>query len=391
MVAAEALARWQHPRHGLLGPATFVPAAEATGQVVAIDRVVLEHACRAAAAWDGLDGRPPAGAAVHANLSGVGLRSFEIVAEVEAVLESSGLRPLAARARDHRERADRADVPIAVRTLNALRDLGVRIALDDFGTGHSSLQSLRELPVDIIKVAKPFVDGAARTAHDKALMRMMVDLAALFGIEVVAEGIEREDQLAALRELGCGIGQGYLLGRPVELAAAGSPRRAAACGSLHGMSKLNASEMEFEYDAEDPEGFRAGMKRFGKKLGAAVTGMSIYEIPPGQAICPYHYEYAEEEWLVVLEGTPTLRTPEGSSELAPWDVCVFPVGPSGAHGVRNEGSSVARVMMFSEVKWPAATVYPDSDKIGVWTGNDDDSAMFRRATKVEYYTDEPGL
>ena len=190
------------------------------------------------------------------------------------------------------------DVPIAVRTLNALRDLGVRIALDDFGTGHSSLQSLRELPVDIIKVAKPFVDGAARTPHDKALMRMMVDLAALFGIDVVAEGIEREDQLVALRQLGCGMGQGYLLGRPVELAAGRAHRAGvAACGSLHGMSKLNVCELEFEYDPEDPEGFRAGMKRFGKKLGAAATGMSIYEIPPGQAICPYHYEYAEEEWL----------------------------------------------------------------------------------------------
>ena len=157
------------------------------------------------------------------------------------------------------------------------------------------------------------------------------------------------------------------------------------------MSKLNVSELDFEYDPEDPEGFRAGMKRFGKRLGAAATGMSIYELPPGQAICPYHYEYAEEEWLVVLEGTPTLRTPEGASELAPWDVCVFPVGPGGAHGVRNESASVARVLMFSEVKWPAATVYPDSDKIGVWTGNDDDSAMFRRASKVEYYTDEPGV
>ena len=156
------------------------------------------------------------------------------------------------------------------------------------------------------------------------------------------------------------------------------------------MPPLNLSDNDFQYDPEDPEGFRAGMKRFGKKLGAAVTGMSIYEIPPGQAICPYHYEYAEEEWLIVLEGTPTLRTPDGSSELAPWDVCVFPVGPGGAHGVRNETSSVVRVMMFSEVKWPAATVYPDSDKIGVWTGNEDDNAMFRRATKVEYFTDEPG-
>jgi diguanylate cyclase (GGDEF)-like protein len=222
IVAAEALARWEHPRHGLLGPATFVPAAEATGQVVAIDRVVLERACVAAAAWDGVDGRPPAGAAVHANLSGSGLRSFEIVAEVESVLEASGLAP-SRLVLEITESVLIGDVPMAVTTLNALRDLGVRIALDDFGTGHSSLQSLRELPVDIIKVAKPFVDGAARTPHDRALMRMMVDLAALFGIEVVAEGIEREDQLAALKELGCGMGQGYLLGRPVELAAGSVP------------------------------------------------------------------------------------------------------------------------------------------------------------------------
>jgi len=157
------------------------------------------------------------------------------------------------------------------------------------------------------------------------------------------------------------------------------------------MNKLNVSELEFAYDPEDPEGFRAGMKRFGKKLGAAVTGMSIYELPPGQAICPYHYEYAEEEWLVVLEGTPSLRTPNGSSQLAPWDVCVFPIGPAGAHKVTNETSETVRVMMFSEVKTPAATVYPDSDKIGVFVGNEDDTAMFRRREKVEYYTDEPGV
>src|SRR3954454_23204546 len=98
------------------------------------------------------------------------------------------------------------------------------------------------------------------------------------------------------------------------------------------MSKLNADDLQFEYDVEDPEGFRAGMKRFGKHLGAAATGMSIYELPTGQAICPYHYEEAEEEWLVVLEGTPTLRTPEGASSLQPWDVCFFATGPSGAHG-----------------------------------------------------------
>ena len=159
------------------------------------------------------------------------------------------------------------------------------------------------------------------------------------------------------------------------------------------MSRLNANDGDFDYDAEDPEGFKAGMKRFGKTLRASATGVSIYELPPGQAICPYHYEYAEEEWLVVLEGTPTLRTPEGSSQLSPWDVCFFPTGPGGAHGVRNETNTTARVMMFSDLKWPAATVYPDSDKVGIHIPepNREDGGMFRRASKVDYFTDEPGL
>jgi uncharacterized cupin superfamily protein len=156
------------------------------------------------------------------------------------------------------------------------------------------------------------------------------------------------------------------------------------------MSKLNANELAFEYDDEDPDGFRAGMKRFTQKLGAASTGMSIYELPPGQAICPYHYEYSEEEWLVVLEGNPTLRTPSQTSRLEPWDVCLFVVGPDGAHGVRNETDSVVRVLMFSEVKKVATTVYPDSDKVGVYLPGDEDGGLFRRRDRVSYYTDEPG-
>src|ERR1043166_1300423 len=101
------------------------------------------------------------------------------------------------------------------------------------------------------------------------------------------------------------------------------------------------------------------MFRFGPLLDAEELGTSVYELPPGQAICPYHYEYAEEEWLVVLEGTPPLRTPSGWSTLSPWDVCFFPTGPDGAHRVRNETDTTARVMMFSDLRWPAATVYPD--------------------------------
>ena len=155
------------------------------------------------------------------------------------------------------------------------------------------------------------------------------------------------------------------------------------------MNIANVDELEFEYHPEDPEGFRSGLKRFGKLLGATSTGASIYDLPPGQAICPYHYEYAEEEWLIVLEGEPTLRVPDGERRLRPWDVCLFPTGPAGAHGVRNETDAVVRVLMFSDVRLPAATVYPDSDKIGIWTGNEDDDTMVPRSAKVPYFHGEP--
>jgi uncharacterized cupin superfamily protein len=157
------------------------------------------------------------------------------------------------------------------------------------------------------------------------------------------------------------------------------------------MDRVNIATPEFQYDAEDPDGFRAGMFRPGKLLGAAHTGMSVYELPPGQSICPYHYEYAEEEWLLVAEGHPTLRHPGGSDRLAPWDVVFFPNGPDGAHRVSNETDDTVRVLMFSNVITPAATVYPDSDKIGIWTGNKDDDVLVHRSSTVGYYDGEPGV
>jgi uncharacterized cupin superfamily protein len=154
------------------------------------------------------------------------------------------------------------------------------------------------------------------------------------------------------------------------------------------MDRINIATPQFQYDADDPEGFRAGMVRPGPKLGAKETGMSVYELPPGQAICPYHYEYAEEEWLLVLEGRPTLRHPGGTDTLEPWDVVAFARGPEGAHGVRNETSETVRVLMFSNIVVPAATVYPDSDKIGIWTGNKADDVMVRRESGVHYFDRE---
>ncbi|MDX6626049.1 MAG: hypothetical protein QOE56_1038 [Solirubrobacterales bacterium] len=154
------------------------------------------------------------------------------------------------------------------------------------------------------------------------------------------------------------------------------------------MKKLNIAAPDFGYDAEDPDGFRAGMARLGKPLGAKESGITVYELPPGQSVCPYHYECGEEEWLLVLEGNPTLRHPEGSERLDPWDVVCFPRGPKGAHGVGNETGETARVLMFSTVVVPTATVYPDSDKVGIWTGDPETDVMVRRDSNVAYYEGE---
>ena len=156
------------------------------------------------------------------------------------------------------------------------------------------------------------------------------------------------------------------------------------------MQRINIASPRFEYDGDDPEGFRSGLARLGKLLGGAAkdSGASVYELPPGQAVCPYHYECGEEEWLLVLEGSPTLRHPEGSERLEPWDVVFFTKGPEGAHGIRNETEETARVLMFSTVVVPTATVYPDSDKVGIWTGVPEADVVVRRESKVDYFDRE---
>jgi uncharacterized cupin superfamily protein len=151
----------------------------------------------------------------------------------------------------------------------------------------------------------------------------------------------------------------------------------------------NVFAPDLEWDSDDPDGYRAGMDRFGPKLGAERLGASVYELPPGQAVCPYHYELSEEEWLVVLSGRPTLRTPDGEEELAAGAVVCFPAGPGNAHKISNASDEPARVLMFSEVKHPAITVYPDSDKVGIYTGGDrSDDRILRREPNLEYFDGE---
>ena len=116
------------------------------------------------------------------------------------------------------------------------------------------------------------------------------------------------------------------------------------------MQKITIANPQFEYDPEDMDGFKCGMFRVGKTLGAKQTGTSVYQIPPGQALCPYHYEYGEEEWLLVLEGRPSVRHPGGTDQLDQWDLVFFTTGPEGAHRIQNDTDETVRVMMYSTVR-----------------------------------------
>jgi uncharacterized cupin superfamily protein len=154
------------------------------------------------------------------------------------------------------------------------------------------------------------------------------------------------------------------------------------------LRRVNLYRAELEHDADDPDGYRAGYNRFGPQVGGSMLGATIYELPPGQSNCPYHYEYGNEEWLIVLEGRLTVRHPGGEDELGPGDVAAFPVGPDGAHKLTNGGSETVKLVMVSTKFEPSVAVYPDSDKIGVWPGDDRDKIMVERSSDVDYWEGE---
>lgn len=154
------------------------------------------------------------------------------------------------------------------------------------------------------------------------------------------------------------------------------------------MRRVSISEPDFTYDPDDAEGFRSGMFRLGGDLGAERTGTTVYELPPGQSVCPYHYEYGEEEWLLVLHGRPSVRTPDGTERVEPNEVVFFPTGPAGAHQVINDTDETVRVLMWSMITIPTGTAYPDSDKVALWTGDKAEDLIVRRSSGVEYFDGE---
>ena len=213
LAGLEALARWQHPHHGLLMPDFFIPLAEESGAIVPLGAWVVEEACRQMHRWQA---RFPAlrGLAISVNLSPVELQQPDLHRRVASTLRDTDLEP-GSLSLEITETAMISDAESTLRTLRTLRGLGTRLALDDFGTGFSSLNYLRRFPVDTLKIDRAFVQELGSSASSLAIVRAVVSLAHALEMNVIAEGFETPQQLARLRDAYCDQGQGFYFSEPL--------------------------------------------------------------------------------------------------------------------------------------------------------------------------------
>ena len=210
LIGVEALVRWQHPQRGLVAPGEFIPIAEDSGLIGAIDAWVMAHACQQMVAWQA------AGSSIQFVAVNVSSRLFshgKLDGQVAQVLAESGLDP-ACLELEVTESAVMEDPDAAQALLERLRDLGIRLSIDDFGTGYSSLARLKRLPVHKLKLDQSFVRGLPHDHDDATITRAVIALGHSLGLKVLAEGIEQPQQMEFLRQLGCDQGQGYHFGRP---------------------------------------------------------------------------------------------------------------------------------------------------------------------------------
>jgi EAL domain-containing protein (putative c-di-GMP-specific phosphodiesterase class I) len=209
----EALVRWDHPEHGLLDPDEFVPVAEESGLVVPMGELVLTEACRRAAEWQRtFPSTPPL--AMSVNLSGRQLRRPDLHEVIGQALNETRL-PASSLGLDITETVYISTLDANTAALGRLTALGIRISLDDFGSGYSSLSYLKRLPANILKIDKSFTSGLGVEIEDTAIVQTVVDLTHILGMEVVAEGVEIEEQETLLKEMGCDFAQGFFFSRPL--------------------------------------------------------------------------------------------------------------------------------------------------------------------------------
>jgi diguanylate cyclase (GGDEF)-like protein/PAS domain S-box-containing protein len=214
MYGVEALLRWTHPTRGNIPPLQFIPLAEETGLIIPLGRWVLQQACRQAVRLHEEFSRPEL-LTMSVNLSVKQLQSETIVDDVRGALEESGLTP-SALVLEITESVMMADIEVAVARLHELKGLGVRLAMDDFGTGYSSLSYLSRFPVDILKMDRSFL---AAGEEESTLTAAIIALGESLKLDVVAEGVERPEQIASLQSLGCELGQGFLFARALDRTA----------------------------------------------------------------------------------------------------------------------------------------------------------------------------
>src|SRR5262245_39170149 len=220
LLGVEALVRWNHPEQGLVMPGAFIPAAEESGQIVELGRWVLTEACRAIKAWrDGIVAGD--GLRVAVNISGRHLQYADLVADVRSALESSGLEPENL-VIELTESTIMHNTEVNLERFRELKSLGVRLSIDDFGTGYSSLSYLHRFPIDILKIDRAFVTRLTESGDGPDIARAVVMLGETLGLETIAEGIEQEEQVTELLQLGCVAGQGFLFARPCALETIGS-------------------------------------------------------------------------------------------------------------------------------------------------------------------------
>jgi diguanylate cyclase (GGDEF)-like protein len=216
IVALEALVRWHHPTRGMVSPDSFVPMAEETGLILPMGRLILEKACRQAREWQE---RFPEHSelSVAVNLSGRQLKQVSFVGDTMQVIAESGVKPHTL-ILEITESVLMDDTDSHVAKLRQMKSLGLRLAMDDFGTGYSSLSFLSQLPIDILKIAKPFVEGLGRSEKDEAFAAAIVRLGQTVGMSLIAEGVERVEQLDHLRRLQCDMVQGWYFSKAGDAA-----------------------------------------------------------------------------------------------------------------------------------------------------------------------------
>ena len=213
VIGAEALVRWNHPQIGLVHPGEFIPLAEETGLILQLGEWVLTEACHQQLRWTEMGyGQLH----ISVNMSSRQFRQEDLASRIAAIMETSGVDP-------HRitleltESMVMQDVGSALTTLRALKNLGLTISLDDFGTGYSSLSYLRRFPIDELKIDKSFINDIHVNPDDAAIASAIIAMGLSLGLKVVAEGVEKAEQVHILRSMQCTEVQGYYFARPMNV------------------------------------------------------------------------------------------------------------------------------------------------------------------------------